>query len=314
MLINLVPEFLDILASSNREAAYQRYLERHHAVLQAYWSNYVIDLDDRHADGVIAAALRADRSDLRSMLQQARISELAEAAIAKAAESLQIDCPTDVYLMVGVGGANAGELVVNGRAAAFVCVEHFTGKVNPTTYGLGLSPELIPLWVGHELAHAVRYTSPASQSELRALVDEAGGNYNYWTTAGRATLRELLVNEGLAVHAAQQVAPGHDIADYFGYPKRQFQRLREMDAFLRRAAHHDLDRTGIGLRLRFLSSGLSPGSRLALGRVLPERSGYYLGYRMVEALVADRGLAAAVRAAAGDFEAVAEARRDIRTA
>ncbi len=314
MLINLVPEFLDILASSNREAAYQLYLERHRVVLQAYWSNYVLDLDDLHADGVIAAALRADRSDLRSMLQQARISELAETAIAKATESLQIDSPTDVYLMVGVGGANAGELVVNGRAAAFVCVEHFTGKVNPTTYGLGLPPDLIPLWIGHELAHAVRYTSPGSQSELKALVDEAGGNYSYWATAGRATLRELLVNEGLAVHAAQQVAPGHDIADYFGYPKRQFQRLREMDAFLRRAAHHDLDRAGIGLRLRFLSSGLSPGSRLALGRVLPERSGYYLGYRMVEALVADRGLAAAVRAAAGEFDTVDEARRDIRTA
>lgn len=314
MLINLVPEFLDILASTNREAAYQRYLERHRAVLQAYWSNYVLDLDDHHADGVIAAALRADRADLKSMLQQSRITELAETAVARATELLQIDQPTDVYLMVGVGGANAGELVVNGRGVAFICIEHFTGKVNPTTYGLGLSPDLIPLWVGHELAHTVRYTSPTSRSELKALVAEAGGNYNYWTTAGRASLRELLVNEGLAVHAAQQVAPGQDIADYFGYPKRMFQRLREMDAFLRRAAHHDLDRSGIGLRLRFLSSGLSPGSRLALGRVLPERAGYYLGYRMVEALVADRGLATAVRSAAGEFEVADDARRDIRTA
>ena len=167
--INLVPEFLDILASTNREAAYQRYLERHRAVLQAYWSNYVLDLEDHHADGVIAAALRADRSDLKAMLQQSRISELAEAAIARATELLQIDQPTDVYLMVGVGGANAGELVVNGRGVAFICIEHFTGKVNPTTFGLGLAPELIPLWVGHELAHTVRYTSPTSRSELKAL-------------------------------------------------------------------------------------------------------------------------------------------------
>ena len=314
VLINLVPEFLDILASSNREAAYQQYLERHRAVLEAYWSNYVLDLNDHHADGVIGAALRADRSDLRSMLQRTKISELAETAIARAGDLLQLDQPTDVYLMVGVGGANAGELVVNGRGVAFVCVEHFTGKVNPTSYGLGLAPDLIPLWVGHELAHTVRYTSPTSRSELKSLVEEAGGNYSFWATAGRATLRELLVNEGLAVHAAQQLAPGHDIADYFGYPKRQFQRLREMDAFLRRAAHHDLDRFGIGLRLRFLSGGLSPGSRLALNRVLPERSGYYLGYRMVEALVADQGLASAVRASAHEFETAEEARPDVRTA
>lgn len=314
MLINLLPEFLEILGSSNREAAYQRYLERHRPVLSAYWGNYVLDLESPHAGEVIATTLRADRTDLKALLQSVRVSELVEDAIGRATELLQIDRPTDVYLMVGVGAANAGELVVNGRGIAFICLEHFTGKVNPTTYGLGLAHSLIPLWVGHELAHTVRYTSPAAANDLKRLVEENGGSYDYWMTAARAPLRELLVNEGLAVHAARHVAPDHDIADYFGYPKRQFQRLRELEAFLRRAAHHDLDRSGIGLRLRFLSSGMSPGSRLALGRVLPERSGYYLGYRMVEALVAERGIAGALRAPAIEFEAAEEAARDIRTA
>lgn len=314
MLINLLPEFLEILASPNRETAYQRYLESHRAVLSAYWSNYVIDLESPHANDVIAAALRADRSDLKALLQTVRVSELVATAATRAFAMLGVDQPTDVYLMVGVGAANAGELVVNGRGAAFICIEHFTGRANPTTFALGLSPELIPLWVAHELAHTVRYTSPASQSDLRRLVAENGGNYDYWMTASRAPLRELLINEGLAVHAAQQVAPGFDLADYLGYPKRQLQRMRELDAFVRRAAHHDLDRAGIGLRLRFLSGGLSPSSRLALGRVLPERSGYYLGYRMVEALVNEVGLAAALRAPALAFEAAEEVARDLRTA
>lgn len=314
MLINLLPEFLDILGSANREAAYYRYLEAHRAVLEQYWGNYVLDLESPHAAEVIATTLRADRSDLKALLQNVRVSELVEDAITRATDLLQIDRPTDIYLMAGVGAANAGELVVNGRGVGFICIEHFTGKVNPTTYGLGLSPELIPLWVAHELAHTVRYTSPDSRSDLRRLVDENGGNYNYWTTAARAPLRELLVNEGLAVHAAQLVAPGHEIADYFGYPKRVFQRMRESEAFLRRAAHHDLERSGIGLRLRFLSAGLSPSSRLALGRVLPERSGYYLGYRMVEGLVAEQGLPAALRASAAEFEALADTTQDIRTA
>jgi hypothetical protein len=314
VLINLLPEFVEVLASPNREAAYRRYLDAHRAVLSAYWSNYVLDLESPHVDEVIGAVLRADRSDLKALLQTVRVSELVEQAALAAADKLQVDRPTDVYLMVGVGAANAGELVVNGRGVAFICVEHFTGRVNPTTFGLGLSPDLIPLWVAHELAHTVRYTSPTSQSHLRRLVEENGGNYDYWATAGRAPLRELLVNEGLAVHAAQQVAPGFDLADYFGYPRRQFQRMRELDAFVRRAAHHDLDRSGIGLRLRFLSAGLTPSSRLALGRVLPERSGYYLGYRMAESLVAEIGVAAALRAPALAFEAAEEAARDIRTA
>ena len=160
--------------------------------------------------------------------------------------------------MVGLGGANAGELVVGGRGVAFVCLEHFTGRVNPETYGMGLPSDLIPLWIGHELAHTVRYTSPTSGSDMRRLVAEAGGYYDYWSTGSRASLRELLVNEGLAVHAAQAVAPGFDAADYFGYPRRQYHRLREMEAFLRRVVEPDLEQSGLGLRLRYLSGGMSP--------------------------------------------------------
>jgi uncharacterized protein YjaZ len=149
---------------------------------------------------------------------------------------------------------------------------------------------------------------------LRRLVAEAGGTYDYWSTGSRATLRELLVNEGLAVHAAQAVAPGFDSADYFGYPRRQYHRLREMEAFLRRVVEPDLEQSGLGLRLRYLSGGMSPSARLVGGRVLPERSGYYLGFRMTEALVGERGLAAAVRAPATDFQAAEDVARGIQTA
>jgi len=298
VLINLIPEFLDILASDDREAAYHRYLQSHRDVLSSYWSNYVLDLDSPTASQVIHDAVTADRSDLRALLSSVDLVQMAEDAIARAADVLRIDRPHDTYLMVGVGGANAGELVINGRGVAFICIEHFTGRTNPETFGMGLQPDLIPLWIGHELAHAVRYTSPQSGSELRRLVDEEGGRYDYWETARRASLRELLVNEGLAVHASQAVAPGFDMADYFGYPRRQYQRMRELEAFLRRAVASELDRSGLGLRLRYLSGGMTPSARLTLGRVIPERCGYYLGYRMAEAIVAERGIADALRASA----------------
>src|SRR3989449_1431415 len=79
------------------------------------------------------------------------------------------------------------------------------------------------------------------------------GYYDYWDTGSRATLRELLANEGAAVAAAQAVAPGFEPWEYFGYTRRQYRRIRELDAFLRRAAAPLLDETGLGLRLRFLS-------------------------------------------------------------
>lgn len=314
MLINLLPDFFAVLEAADRAAAYRQYRESHRPILDAYWRNYVLDPDTPHADTIVTSTLRADRGDLYGLAATTDVVQLAEDAIARAEELLGIDRPTDTYLMVGLGGANAGELVVGGRGIAFICLEHFTGRVNPETYGMGLPPDLIPVWVAHELAHTVRYTSPSSASDMRRLVAESGGYYDYWATGSRATLRELLVNEGLAVHAAQAVAPGFDAADYFGYPRRQYHRLREMESFLRRAIEPDLERSGLGLRLRYLSGGMSPSARLVAGRVIPERAGYYLGYRMTEALVAQRGLPEAVRAGVQEFQTAEDAARGIQTA
>jgi hypothetical protein len=59
---------------------------------------------------------------------------------------------------------------------------------------------------------------------------------------------------------------------------------------------------------------MSPSARLALGRVLPERCGYYLGHRMAEPLVAARGIAAALRAPAAEFQELEEEVLGFRTA
>ncbi len=267
MLVNLVPEFLAVLAAPDPVAAYHEHFERHRPVLTSYWHNYVLDPASPQAEQVIAAALRADRAD-----------------------------------------------VVGGRGIAFVCLEHFTGRANPHTYGLGLAPHLLSLWIAHEAAHAIRYTSPTSRADLRRLVAELRGSYDYWDTGSRATLRELLVNEGAAVAAAQAAAPGFEPWEYFGYARRQFRRCRELDAFLRRVVAPELDQRGLGLRLRYLSGGTRATARLAGGKVLPERSGYYLGLRLVEPYLAEAGIASAVRAAAPDFQKADERALGMQTA
>ena len=307
MLVDLVPDFFAAHAAPDPVAAYHAYLDRHRPVLDGYWHNYVLDLDSPHVVQIIRETLEADRSDLRRLLEDVDVIEIAEDALRRTLDVLEADCPVDLYLMVGVGAANAGELVVGGRGVAFVCLEHFTGRANPQTHGLGLAPHLLPLWIAHEVAHAVRYTSPTSRAELRRLVGELGGTYDYWETGSRATLRELLVNEGLAVATARAVAPGFEPWEYFGYARSQYRRLRELDAFLRRVVAPDLDASGLGLRLRYLSGGMSAGSRMVNGRVLPERSGYYVGMRMVEPTVAAHGLVAAVRCATREI-AAAESR------
>lgn len=307
MLINLVPDFFAVLNSSDRVAAYQQYFESNKARLSAYWNNYVFDPESEHFLDVVRMTVYADRSDLRAMLERTDVVALAQRTEARCAELLGNDIDIDVILMVGVGGANAGELVVAGRGMAFVCLEHFTGISNPETQGLGLDSELIPLWLAHEIAHAIRYTSPSSRSELRSLVDEADGYYSYWETGRRATLRELLVNEGLAVTTSRLVSPGHAAWEYYGYGRRQYARVRELEAGITRAIAPDLENRALGLRLRYLLGGTSEDTRTVDRTVFPERSGYLIGTRMVESAVEQRGLAWSIRASAEELTAAPSA-------
>lgn len=314
MLINLVPEFLAALKAPDPLEAYRRYLEDHRPALSAYWHNYILDLDGPHAEPVIERALAADRRDLHALLDSHDLATMAEDTIRRCEDAFEIDRQFDVYLMVGVGGANAGELVVGGRGIAFICLEHFTGRPNHESLGLGLQPELIPLWIAHEVAHTVRYTSPGSESELARIVEEMNGSYDYWETGSRATLGELMVNEGLAVAASRKVALGFELWDYLGYARQQYRRLRQLEAFLMRAVEDDLGNRGLGYRLRYLSGGVPAAQRLVEGRVIPQRSGYYLGYRMVEATVAERGIAQALRINADECLKIDRQSRGVQTA
>jgi hypothetical protein len=297
MLINLLPDFFGVLDATDRVAAYQRYYSTHRRILEAYWHNYVLDPEGPHFIDVVRSTVHADRADLRTMLGRTNVASLASDTEARCADLLGVDIDIDVVLMVGVGAANAGELVTEHRGIAFVCLEHFTSTQNPDTQGLGLDPELIPLWLAHEIAHCVRYTSPSSRSEMKTLIDDANGYYSYWETGRRATLRELLVNEGLAVETARAISPGHAEWEYFGFERRQYARVREMEPLLIRAMTDDLDQSGLGLRLKYLSGGMSESARAIDERhVIPERAGYYLGARMVESAIAAHGLAWAIRA------------------
>ena len=83
--------------------------------------------------------------------------------------------------------------------------------------------------------------------------------------------------------------------------------MRELEAVISRAVVEDLDRAGLGLRLRYLSGGMSDEARTVDRYVLPERSGYFLGARMAEPAIDARGMAWAVRASAAELGQLARA-------
>lgn len=307
MLIDLVPDFLAVLRSAEPFAAYLRYFAAYRRILEPYWRNYVVDPDSPHFAEAVRTALAAPRTDLAAMLERVDVAALAREAAHRSLGLLESDTDIDAVLMVGVGAANAGELVTEGRGIAVVCLEHFTGVANPETHGLGLDPELIPLWLAHEIAHAVRYTSPTSRCLLRQLIGAAGGSYSVWDIGRRAPLRELVVNEGLAVEVARAVSPGHADWEYYGYRRRQYVRIRELEPAISRQLDQELDDCGIGLRLRYLSDGMSAEARRMDHGTLPERAGYFIGSRMVRPAIASRGFPWAIRASAAELSDSADA-------
>ena len=81
--------------------------------------------------------------------------------------------------------------------------------------------------------------------------------------------------------------------------------MRELEPVITRALTNDLDRAGLGLRLRYLSGGMSDDARTVDRHVFPERSGYFVGTKMVEPAVTTRGLPWAIRAGAAEITSIA---------
>ncbi len=83
--------------------------------------------------------------------------------------------------------------------------------------------------------------------------------------------------------------------------------LPPVEPVLTRAASADFDRAALGLRLRYLSGGMSDEARTIDRTILPERAGYFLGAQMVEEAVQERGIAWALRADAQELMAFTDA-------
>ncbi len=141
---------------------------------------------------------------------------------------------------------------------------------------------------------------------MKRLIAETNGYYSYWETGRRATLRELMINEGLAIQTSRVISPGHAAWEYFGYDRKDYTRVRELEPLLTRVTAPDLDRSGLGLRLRYLSGGMSDEARTIDRQVVPERSGYFLGTKMTDSAVRSRGLAWAVRAGADEIVSLSD--------
>lgn len=183
--------------------------------------------------------------------------------------------PVEAVALVGLGTSNACAFWLHDRPVVAVAVEAWVDAGPdpdwPALVGRSWAPWVdLPLWVAHELAHAVRY-GEADDALSRCLREGRA----YPEAVDRVPLRNFLVDEGLAVAAAARACPEAGPERWLWFRREDLDFYRAHEPRLWRELGPLLDRPpGREGWVRFFSAGAQGD--------LPPRSGYYLGWRLVE--------------------------------
>ena len=130
----------------------------------------------------------------------------------------------DIAVLVGLGSRNASQGYCRERGQAFLWLEHFLEPGSNSGY-LDLGVASIPIWLSHEIGHAVRYSTPATGS----LVPQACANsdpWSFWNILDTLPLSERFLDEGLATEFSSAVT-GAAEEQVLGMSRMEIQWLEE---------------------------------------------------------------------------------------
>jgi len=267
------------------------YVLPHRELLEAYnrswgWGGDVEE-DYRRRWG----ARPAEAGALVARLGQSGLPARLRSAAATARAVVRPAVRVRVVALVGVGASNACAFFAGGVPTAAIAVEAW----GEDFFGVPLPWEDLPLWLAHELAHAVRYAE--GDCGLARLF--RAQEFDYDRALRELPLLEFLVDEGLAVEAAARAMPTAPAARALGFTEAELAWCEAHEGALWEAVRPHLgDPPGMAGYERYFSAGARQG--------MPARTGYYLGWRLVRGYLARRpemDLAAALRLPA---EAIAE--------
>ena len=252
--------FLDRLAAGRDDpwALYEAcYLEPHRPVLSAWWEQCLgLPLETWQAR--VRSIRPSDYGLLRTLVEQAppeaiaaRALEACGAAVGRLrpqppSPSALPPLPPDIYLLVGFFSPDAFVFRVREEWAIGLGLERFGDWSR------------LPVLVAHEYAHCLR------RRHLPA----------------PATLKQRLVDEGLAAHFSRLAFPEQPLPDHLLMTRGEYNSLLAYGPRLLAAVEPHLDSTDPETLRRFLF-GRMKGQ--------PARAGCLLGYRMVEETMAERG-------------------------
>ena len=213
--------------------------------------------------------------------------------------------------MVGLGGANAGELVVGGRGRRVHLPRalHRPGQSRDLRHGTAARPDPA-LDRARAGAHGALHLGHAARATCGGWWPRPAAT----TTTGRPGAARRCAScwstKGSPCTPRRRWRPGFDAADYFGYPAPPVSPAAR-DGGVPPPRGRARPRAERARAPAALSLGRHEPGRAAGGRAGASRSGPATtsGYRMTEALVAERGLAAAAAGAGAEFQAAEDVAR-----
>jgi hypothetical protein len=148
----------------------------------------------------------------------------------------------DVVASVGLGIRNASMGYWRGRGIAFLWLEHYLPPGAGSPF-LDLGVDSIPVWLAHEIGHAVRYAAPGTSSSVPAGCGSTDP-WAFWQTLEKLPLAERLLDEGLATAFAGAVVPEADESALLHMSPEQLRWLEENgeDLLADRLTRWDLQR------------------------------------------------------------------------
>jgi len=227
------------------------YLRPHRDFLRAYWTAFFPGIDVATLRDRVRRVRRGHYAVLEHLVAGNDIDGAAAGVIELCRRRLPAIPEPDVYLMVGFFSADGFLVVLRGRPVIGVGLERYR-DMRP-----------LDIILAHEYGHFARQMILGSSRQGAA-----------------ERLDEKLFSEGLSVHFSRQVFPGRSLGDHLLISRQRLNWCRENERILLELVR---GRTGGDelIPALFGSGGLPRG--------LPPRTGMYLGYRLVEKVMAAGG-------------------------
>ncbi len=246
-------QFLQALETAQDpwEAYQNLYFRPHRDFFRVYWKTFFPQMDLRTLQDRVRRVRPGHYASLQQLISHSRPETIAQKVISKCLAMLPRFPAPDVYLLVGFFSADGFIVDVTGWPAIGIGLERYRDF------------HLLDIILAHEYCHYARRLAlgvspePVTQS-----------------------LARKLLSEGLSVAFARRIYPRRKLEDHLLMSRRRLNWCQKNEALLESMAQEDPGSP------RLVSIFFGRGKPSAN---IPPRTGIYLGFRLVERVLEEKG-------------------------